>query len=69
MRDRLLFRDIDLKVIKEFQNLASGIKTSDRGSLSLVSLQLKIFYTKLNFLADTWLITVFSYQNLILENF
>jgi hypothetical protein len=68
MRDRLLFWDIDLKVIK-IQNLASGIKISDRGSLSLVSLQLKIFYTKLNFLADTWLITVFSYQNLILENF
>jgi hypothetical protein len=28
--------DTDLKVIKEFQNLAPGIKICDRGSLSLL---------------------------------
>jgi hypothetical protein len=55
--------DTDLKVIKEFQNLAPGIKICDRISISLLALQslskasntlLKIFYTKLNILEDTW---------------
>jgi hypothetical protein len=36
MRDLLLFRRHKHKVIKEFQNLAPGIKICDREALSLL---------------------------------
>jgi hypothetical protein len=48
--------DTDLKVIKEFQNLASGIKICDRGSLSLLGSP--IFHQSFKNTVDKTIITV-----------